>query len=247
MSEEFYNEEILTASFKELETFLTFLKGLGKPHPIIIGGWAVYSYKHGLGSRDIDVIMISDADIEQNLLKNYFPVHNIEPRKSFGALIPSYYSKIIKTTNDELDIHFDIFSGDHKREDEEDLGIRFDWNWILQNNIKKEIKGLEIYVPKIELLIITKIIASLGRSKTFDQTGSARLPAKIWKDYRDIAVLTKMANLDSKFYEEYLVKSNVLPLFEKFLAKYKLDEYSDILNDYDITYDEIESKLKPKT
>jgi len=99
-------------------------------------------------------------------------------------------------------------------------------------------------VIELELLIITKIIAALGRSKTFDQTGSARLPAKIWKDYRDIAVLTTMKSLDSKLYESYLVQSNVSPLLERFLSRYKQNEYSGILDDLKITYNDIESKLK---
>ena len=62
MNSNFYDKEITTASFSELKNLLRFLTKLGSPHPTIIGGWAVYAYEKSMGSRDIDIVMVSEVD-----------------------------------------------------------------------------------------------------------------------------------------------------------------------------------------
>lgn len=242
MSENFYDDESISASFIELKKLLNFLKELGKPRPAIIGGWAVYAYEGGLGSRDIDIVMASEEDAIQQLYNNFFPGHNYKV-KSIG-LIPSHWEKIVNTSNGDKDIIVDIFHGDKKWKDEVGLSLEFDWGWTLEFQEELTIDGLKIIVPKRELLIITKMMAAIVRSNDYDVTGHYRLPPKISKDYKDVARLTLGKELDLDFYKKYAQKSKSDQYIDEFLSKYKQPEYGKILKDFDSTYQDIESLLK---
>jgi len=241
LSFEFYDEETTTASFEELKKLLKFLEDLGTPHPAITGGWAVYAYEKGMGSRDIDIVMVSEADIIQHLYNHYFPSHDFNVKKI--GLIPSHYEKIVQTNDGPRDIIVDVFDGEKEWKDEVNLGIKFHWNWTIQFQEKKEIDGLIMYVPKRELLIITKIMAAVARAKENDISPHYRLLPKILKDYRDVAVLTVGKNLDSEFYKEYMEKSNGTKYIDGFLARYNQPEYKQLLTDINGSIEEITSKL----
>jgi len=63
-----YNKEILTESYKELIRFVKWINKQYGYYPIIVGGWAVYSYVPSLGSRDIDIIFPSRESTHRVLL-----------------------------------------------------------------------------------------------------------------------------------------------------------------------------------
>ncbi len=241
MSSEFYDSETITASFNELRKILQFLERLGSPRPTITGGWAVYAYAGGSGSRDIDIVMISEEDIVQHLYNHYFPANNFVVKKI--GLIPSHWEKIVQTKGGARDIIVDVFNGEKIWKDEVGLGLKFHWGWTLKFQEKLTIEDLEIIVPKRELLIITKMMAAVARSRDFDQTGHYRLPPKIEKDYRDVAALTIGQRIDIDFYKEYIKKSEADQYVNEFLAKYKQTPHSKTLIDHGATYDNIESIL----
>jgi len=242
MSSEFYDDESLTASFSELKKLLKFLENLGVPHPTITGGWAVYAYEGGSGSRDIDIVMVSEADIIQHLYNHYFPAHNFNPKRI--GLIPSHYEKIVETPDGPRDIIIDVFNGEKEWKDEVNLGLKFHWGWTLEFQEQKSIDGLDIIIPKRELLIITKMMAAVARTIDYDQTGHYRLPPKISKDCRDVAVLTQGKKIDTKFYEEYIKKSNAEQYIDNFLSICRLGENSKTLDALGYEIKDIESALK---
>ncbi|MDH3313777.1 MAG: hypothetical protein OEM28_11635 [Nitrosopumilus sp.] len=242
MSGNFYDDESLTASFVELKKLLDFLQELGTPRPAITGGWAVYAYEGGLKSRDIDIVMASEEDAIQQLHHNFFPKYNYTVKKD--DLFSSHWEKIVKTSDGDKDIIVDVFYGDKKWKDEVYLGLEFEWDWTLKFQEDLEIDGLKIIVPKRELLIITKMMAAVARTKEYDLTRHYRLPSKISKDYKDVARLTIGKELDLDFYKEYVQKSKADKYLDDFLSKYKQPEYGGILKDFGSTYQDIESILK---
>ena len=241
MSLGFYDEETVTASFEELKKLLTFLKKLDRPHPVITGGWAVYAYEKGLGSRDIDIVMVSEADIIQYLYNHYFPAYNFNVKKI--GLIPDHYEKIVKTKDGPRDIIIDVFDGEKEWRDAVNLGIHFQWSWTIEFQEQKKIDNLEIFVPKRELLIITKIMAAVARTKENDIAPHYRLPPKILKDYRDVAALTVGKRLEFDFYKKYMEKSNGKQYLDDFLARYRQPEYGEFLTNLGGNFEEINSKL----
>jgi len=242
MSSNFYDKEILTASFNELKKLLKFLEELGTPHPTITGGWAVYAYEKSMGSRDIDIVMVSEADVLQHLYNDYFPKYNFQVKKI--GFFPTNWEKIVQTPDGPKDIIVDIFHGGQNWKDEGNLGINFSWKWTLDFQEELDIDGLKIFVPKRELLLITKMMAAEARSRQYDLTGHYRLPPKISKDYKDVARLILGNSIDFEFYKEYMKKSDAIKHLSTFLARYKQDVHVATLDDMNSNYDEIESILK---
>jgi len=48
-------------------------------YPLIVGGWAVYCYTRGLGSKDIDVVF-PGSESKHTTLFNYFRTHGYSER-----------------------------------------------------------------------------------------------------------------------------------------------------------------------
>lgn len=237
-----YDDEFTDVSLDELKKFLEWMNVKKGIYPIIIGGWAVYAYKQSLGSKDIDVVMPTDKDLNDILLREYFPArgYNVKKDKYFN---PKYYVKEIEDKGRTKEIIVDVFIGSFTKEDEEGFGIKFHWKEVLKYRELKKIEGLSLYVPKRELLIFLKIIASLERASKYDKTGDVNIPSKIWKDYHDIAILVSLKELDIKLLKKFLDESNVQQYVGKFLIKYKT-EYSKILDDLGMKYEDIEECFK---
>ena len=208
-------------------------------YPIIIGGWAVYAYKQALGSKDIDVVMPTDKDLNYILLEEYFPANGYKVKKD-EYFHPKYYVKEIEDKGRIKEIIVDVFIGSFSKEDEEGYGIKFHWGKVLEYQELKEIEGFSLYVPKLELLVFLKIIASLERVSKYDKTGDGKIPSKIWKDYHDIAILISLNSINKELLNTFLEESNVKQYVNKFLLKYKTD-YSEILKKLDISYESIET------
>ncbi len=238
MSYDDYDEEFTDVSLDELKKFLEWMNVKKGTYPIIIGGWAVYAYKQSLGSKDIDVVMPTDKDVSDILLKEYFPVRGYKVKKD-KFFNPKYYVKEIEDNGRTKEIIVDVFIGSFSKKDEEGFGIKFHWKEVLEYRELKEIEGLSLYVPKRELLIFLKIIASLERTSKYDKTGDVNIHSKIWKDYHDIAILVSLKELDTKLLKKFLDESNVQQYVGKFLIKYKT-EYPKILDDLSMKYQDIE-------
>ncbi len=236
----FYDNEITNVSFQELQNFLTWMNRRGS-FPTIIGGWAVYAYEGGLGSRDIDVVMPDTTTINQLLEDEYFLQNQFQVVKK--GFIPDHYRKVVQTKQGDADIIFDVFNAENPREDSEGLGISLQWSWTLEFQEQKQIEKLDLYVPKRELLIILKIIAALGRTEELRTRSDLRLISKIWKDYRDIAILAYNKNLDNEFLKEYLKKTNVANHMPRFVTSFQDPRYNSILEELNCKYEDIKAVL----
>lgn len=56
-----------------------------------LGGWAVYAYEGGIGSRDIDIVMTGEEDAVQHLEKGFFLGRNYEVKRI--GMLPSHWAK----------------------------------------------------------------------------------------------------------------------------------------------------------
>lgn len=242
MSYNDYDKKFTDYSFEELKNFLKWMNDKKGVYPIIIGGWAVYAYKPALGSKDIDVVMPTDKDLNDILLQEYFPANGFEVKKD-RYFNPKYYVKEIYDEGRTKEIIIDVFIGKSSKEDEEELGIKFHWETVLKNSELKEINGLSSYVPKRELLILLKVIAALERTSKYDKKADEKILSKIWKDYHDIVVLISIENIDTALLKKFLEDAKVNQYIDRFLAKYKTD-YQDILKDFKISYSYIENCFK---
>lgn len=186
--------------------------------------------------------MASEEDAIQQLHNNFFPKYNHKIKKD--DLFSSHWEKIVKIFDEDKDIIVDVFYGDKKWKDDAYLGLEFEWDWTLKFQEELEIDGLKVIVPKRELLIITKMMGAVARTKEYDLRGHYRLPSKISKDYKDVARITVGKKLDLDFYKEYVQKSKADKYLDDFLSKYKQPEYGAILQEFDATYKDIESLLK---
>ncbi|MDE1878867.1 MAG: hypothetical protein KGI07_10195, partial [Thaumarchaeota archaeon] len=75
------------------------------------------------------------------------------------------------------------------------------------------------------------------------RTGKVTLPSKIWKDYRDIAVLCHNVKLEKEFLKKYIKQSGLVPYMKKFLFNYTQGEYKEILDKLGTTPEAMELLL----
>ncbi|HNR81190.1 MAG TPA: hypothetical protein PK429_02120 [Candidatus Pacearchaeota archaeon] len=153
---QFYHEIITQKSF-------VFLQGLKKEYEfVLIGGWAVFLYSHGLKSKDIDIIV---GYSELAKMKEKYEVLKNERLAKYE----------IKTGEFDIDIYLSHYS---------DLGV--DIVGIEESAVIKD----GFLVPKLELLFLLKLFAwdnrrgtAKGRKDELDVFCLARLPEFDWKYY----------------------------------------------------------------
>lgn len=238
-----YDKGTTDASFELLKNFLA-LMNKKRIDTVIIGGWATEAFKAGIGSKDIDVVMTNDEDIKKLLAENFFDNKGIDQTQQIP---PLRYKKQISVDGRNRTIICDIFSAEYQREDYEELGIKIHWSLTHKFKEPHSIRGTPAFVPKRELLIISKIIAAVDRSARLDLKGGdddENLQSKIWKDYRDIAVLTVGQNLDREFLKKYITESYLLRYMERFLSRYKQPENKTVLDELGSNPKEMELALK---
>lgn len=238
-----YTKDITDASFELLKKFLD-LMNEKNIQTVVIGGWATEAFKKGIGSKDIDVVMQNEDDVQKLLSENFFDKESVE---LVEQIYPLRYKKTILVKGNQRTIICDIFSAEHPRTDFERLGIQIHWNLTYEFKERKTIRNIPAWVPKRELLIILKIIAAVDRSirldmKQFDD--DENLASKIWKDYRDVAVLTVGQKLNKEFLKEHITKSHLLKYMDTFLSRYKQPENKKVLDDLSTDHTEMESALR---
>lgn len=232
-----YAEEVTDTSFELLKKFLNMVKRKGI-RPIIIGGWAVEAFMKSKGSKDIDIV-IQRSDVDKLLSDDFFSESGMDEVQQGW---PLRHEKQIRVNGLTKIIECDIFNADVPRDDYQKIGIKLHWKLVTQFKESRKIRDLPVFVPKRELLIITKIIAALDRSHS--KIGNKKSESKIWKDYYDIAVLINIdEEIDKKFLKKYINKVNLTQHMDDFLSGYK-QKYSGILNEVGITFEKIESALK---
>lgn len=174
-------------SYEELARIFSSLKALeksgGRKH-ILLGGWAVYSYNPYFKSTDIDIL--TDRTTEKRIVKTFTRHHGYVYRRRDD----DGPKKLIKEF-DCGDVIVDIIypSETYPFQDKND-GIRF--SFIHERGGYSFLKPLDIPVPEITALLITKLKAAWDRSarlKRYDCPNRAYEEGKIVKDYSDIIAL----------------------------------------------------------
>lgn len=244
-----YSEKVTSESKKELIKFAKWLKEKHGDWPTVIGGWAVWAYyDKGFGSRDIDLVLPTDEWIENIMKKEYFVQNAVKPYKFTNDLLGTkHYGKEIKTNEREKQeiIFFDLLSGSSLREDNENLGVYVDWNWIFEFKQTIPIGEAHIHVPEPELLIPLKIIAALARIRTLRQAQDPTYwVSKIWKDYYDVANLASNISINEIKLTTHITNTKLTRILrEEFLAGYI--SRNDVLEETKTTLPKIEEILLP--
>ena len=185
-----YLREQTAETLRELRRFCMWhSRNLGGSWPVVIGGWAVWSYHGaGLGSRDVDLLFPSAGWIRM-VVESYFPGSGFRKHRAgdpvFGELC---YGK--PTPSGDV-IIFDMTSAEEPREDPDGMGVGVDWNWVYDGIRPAPIGGgASINVPGLEVLITLKMIGCISRSRRFRRSAEkAYARSKIWKDCYDIGNL----------------------------------------------------------
>ncbi|MFW6283461.1 MAG: hypothetical protein ACOC1P_05415 [Minisyncoccales bacterium] len=159
---------------------------------IMVGGYAVSSYKHRF-SIDADIV-IQKKDLkyfENFLLKKEF-------KETYNKKLKNIYgSEFKRFENNDLTIDLMIGALASRQTD-----ASFSYEFLKKHSSKRKIIGIEkeisVLIPRKEILIITKL-------------HSARLT-----DFRDIAALAK--NSDVEFIQKFLFRGNV-SIVERNLSK----------------------------
>lgn len=237
---DFYYEELTDASFQELLRFAHWMNRFFGHYPTIVGGWAVWCYTSGLGSRDIDAVFM-DAPSRDRALAQYF-FHN--GYEEAGAFLEKSYVKRIETNRGKEEISIDACTASDKRVIT-NLGITLPWRWAIDHSKSYNLeKDVHIYIPIPELLLTYKIGAALGRTealKTMRETDYAR--AKLWKDLHDVAGLVKTLTIESKKLHDFLNKSGIDKHVEEFIET--LEAREDILKAHQLKKGDFRKKVLP--
>ena len=139
-----YDKGITDASFQLLKTFLDLMNEKGI-QIIIIGGWATEAYKEGIGSKDIDVVMLNDSDIKKLLAEKFFDSNDMD---QVEQIPPLKYKKHISVGGRNRTILCDIFHAKYPRTDYEELGIRIHWGLTQEFKEQRQIRGISVWIPK---------------------------------------------------------------------------------------------------
>lgn len=209
-----YSNWITDPSLKELNEFASWYnKKLGN-YPVIVGGWAVYCYTKGLGSKDIDVVFLGDATKHKTLF-DYFHAHNYtERRRSF---FDKEFVKLVKINGMEIEIIIDAVSSNRtilfagRR-------ARLPWSWAVKHSSIHNIGRSKIYIPNIELLLTYKLGAILGRNielKTGFEFDYYR--SKIWKDVYDVLSLSNL-KINTKEVNIFLANADLADYTDEILT-----------------------------
>jgi hypothetical protein len=229
---ELYSNRITDPSLTELREFARWYNEKIGNYPVIVGGWAVYCYTKGIGSKDIDVVFLGDAAKHKTLF-DYFRAHGYTERRR--TFFDKEFVKLVKGEDAKVEIIIDAVSSNRTIIFERKKA-RLPWNWAVKHSVLYDLGDSKIYIPAIELLLTYKLGAIFGRNmelKTgldFDYYRS-----KLWKDVYDVISLSKL-------------KINVEAV-NAFLAKAGLDEYKgEILTIIEDNFtDETKSLLKDAT
>ena len=189
--EDLYYEEITEESFQEMIELCKWLNEIYGHHPVIIGGWAVHFHHPTLGSRDID-ILFSERRLKDIVIGQYLSSHEYESR----GLFEKEYFKEVETPKGRERIIIDACSiEDVNRVKGTEMIIP--WELAFEYHKKIRTKGIELYIPEVEVLLLYKAKAVLDRTEDMKETYDPfYLQQKIIKDHYDIANLITNCKVD---------------------------------------------------
>jgi len=207
---ELYSKNITDPSLSELNEFARWYNEKLGNYPVIVGGWAVYCYTKGLGSKDIDVVFLGDAAKHKTLF-DYFRAHGyIERRRSF-------FDKEFVKLNNGVEIIIDAVSS-NRTIIFEGRKARLPWSWAIKHSSLYDLGSSKIYIPTLELLLAYKFGAILGRNIQL-RTGLEfeYYRSKLWKDVQDVVSLSGL-RIDQKRLSSFLARSGLDEYREEILT-----------------------------
>lgn len=225
--EDLYYEEITNESFQEMIELCKWLNEIYGYHPVIIGGWAVHFHYPTLGSRDID-ILFSERRQKDIVVNQYLNSHGY---KSEGLFEKEYFKEVITPRGPERVIIDACSVEDVNLLKGTDIIIPWKLAFEYQKNIKTE--DVELYIPKVEVLLLFKSKALLDRAEDLKEAFDPfYLQQKILKDHYDIANLVTNCEIDFNFLYELLSRLNfydyIISVFDKIETKKEiLDKYKE--------------------
>lgn len=233
-----YYDEITKASFKEMVSLAKWLNKIHGHYLLIVGGWAVWCYVKGLGSRDIDVVFPNRVS-KHEALEKFFKAHEYKEE----GLFEKEFFKEVKIKNRIERISIDACSPKDRNYLKEDNDIELPWQLGIKYSDKSElVSDVFIYIPRIEVLLLYKTKAVLDRRYDLLRLGTNPfIESKIWKDFYDIAIILKNCRLDINFLKDLLRETKFTPYFQKTLEL--LLERKDILELHEVS-DEIKKLLE---
>ncbi len=204
---EIYDNSITDLSLRELGEFAGWYNKHVGNHPVIVGGWAVYCYTGGLGSKDIDVVFMESKAMDQTLFA-YFSSHGYGERRRGHFGFDSEFVKVVDTGKQKVDILIDAVSS-KRTIIFEGKKARLPWSWTMKHNVEHKIENSTMYIPTIELLMAYKLGAVFGRNIEL-RTGidTTYYRSKLWKDVHDIVSLTGL-EMDAGKVEKFLSESGL--------------------------------------
>ncbi len=202
---ELYSNTITDPSLKELREFASWYNEKIGNYPIIVGGWAVYCYTKGLGSKDIDVVFLGDVT-KHTTLFDYFRAHSYTERRR--TFFDKEFVKLVKTSGLKVEIIIDAVSSNRTIIFERKKA-RLPWSWAVKHSSLHDLGDAKIYIPDIELLLVYKLGAIFGRNMEL-KTGLEfdYYRSKIWKDVYDVICLSKL-KINEKSTNTFLAKAGL--------------------------------------
>lgn len=240
----YYDPKVTEESYSELKAFIDLANRRMGYFPIIIGGWAVYSYTHDQKSQDIDAVMPDEESYYKFIHHDFFETRGYREFNVGGD--DQHFGKEITDSNGKpTTIRFDVMFS-NKPHLIKALNIVKDWSLIFDNRQVNNINGGKIYVPTEELLITLKMIGALERLHDMRYTSYELVPlfqSKIKKDYWDIASLIKTKKPDKKNLHKFYKKTRTDKHVNNFILKYKDNNYGDIFTTIKMNFADVEEAL----
>jgi len=234
-----YYKEITDSTLGELTSFAEWMNKHFGHEPLIIGGWAVWVYARGLGSRDIDVVF-TESKTRVRALKTFFEVSGW---RQLSEIKGNGFGKQVRTAHGMETVTLDaLMRGDVfsvKR-----LNIRAPMTLALKNSKKVNLNKAAIYVPVPELLVVFKVIAELGRQqmlRTAIGERAKKLESKAWKDCYDVVSLLAKTRLEKQKMNEFQKKTGLQKHLIQFIEDLKA--YPEILEEFNTSIEKVKRQL----
>jgi hypothetical protein len=189
-------------SYDELTPIFSFLRSLEKPgvrNNILLGGWAVYSYNPYFKSTDIDIL--ANRKTEERLIR-HLTKHNSYVYRQLEDDGPKKLQKVFDCGKVIVDI---IYPDECYPYQDKSDGLKF--SFILERAEYSFLGGLDIPVPEITALLVTKMKAAWDRRarlQRYDCPNRGFEEGKIIKDYSDIIALIDNKHRGNKLDISYL-------------------------------------------
>lgn len=202
---EIYDPAITNPSLTELEEFAVWYNEKIGNYPVIVGGWAVYFYTKGLGSKDIDVVFAGDAAKHQTLFA-YFHSHGFKDRPR--SLFDREFYKDRKAGSRTVEVIIDAVS-QGRTIIFEGRKARLPWAWAFKHSVEHKVGKATVLIPIVELLLVYKLGAILGRNDNL-KTGIdfEHYRSKVWKDVYDVVSLSAL-EIDAAKVRKFLKESGL--------------------------------------